>query len=179
MIGDLAAGVRLLVGLRSYLRQPIDPAAARRVLAARLDGRTADFLALARRIYARARSPYRRLLAHAGCEYGDLERLGRVDGVEGTLRRLHDAGVYVSSDELKGRCPIRRGADRRGLLPRLRGRHVSGDGGPRRWALDQGQLVVPGGGSLAKVLEFSPSGAGGDPWNPTGRPGRSHSTEEE
>ena len=34
----------------------------------------------------------------------------RKDGVETTLGKLYDAGVYVTGDEFKGRKPIRRGA---------------------------------------------------------------------
>jgi hypothetical protein len=34
----------------------------------------------------------------------------RADGVEGALRTLLRAGVYLTVDELKGRCPIVRGS---------------------------------------------------------------------
>ncbi len=43
-----------------------------------------------------------------GIELGDVARLLRESGVEGTLERLHDEGVYVSLDEFKGRRPIER-----------------------------------------------------------------------
>src|SRR5258706_5815043 len=109
-LGDVSVGLRLLRGLRPYLRQPITPDEARRTLAARLAGRGAAFLALARRIYRRPESVYRRLLVQAGCEYGDLERMVQADGVEGALTTLYRAGVYATTDEIKGRHPVRRGS---------------------------------------------------------------------
>jgi hypothetical protein len=84
---------------------------ARRELARRLETRGATLLDLVRRsIYARPESPYARLLHHAGCEYGDLARLVRADGVEGALHALLAAGVYLTVDELGGRRPVRRGS---------------------------------------------------------------------
>ncbi len=63
-----------------------------------------------RAVYQRPESPYARLVHYAGCEYGDLERLVRTDGVEGALQALLAAGVYLTVEELKGRRPVRRGA---------------------------------------------------------------------
>jgi hypothetical protein len=59
--------------------------------------------------YERDDSPYRRLLAFAGCEYGDLEALVGREGVEGALRALLRHGVYLTVDEFKGRRPVQRG----------------------------------------------------------------------
>jgi hypothetical protein len=78
----------------------------RRLLNAREEG----FLATVRGIYARPASPYARLLAHAGIEEGDVAALVHEQGLEGALGRLHDAGVYTTSAELKGDEPIRRGS---------------------------------------------------------------------
>ena len=97
-------GGRLVGGLRRYLRNPLTLAEARATLRCRLERREADFLALARdAVFANPRSPYRALLRLAGCEYGDLERLVRRDGVEGALRALLRQGVYLTVDEFKGR----------------------------------------------------------------------------
>jgi hypothetical protein len=63
-----------------------------------------------RAIFANPVSPYRALLRSAGCEPGDVRRLVEEAGVEGTLERLRDAGVYVTFDEFKGRAPVRRGS---------------------------------------------------------------------
>jgi hypothetical protein len=111
VLGDLRAGARLLARLPGFLRHPVGLDEARRELARRLDARGAIFLDVTRRaIYSRGESPYGRLLRHAGCEYGDLERLVRGDGVEGALRALLAAGVYLTGDELRGRQSVRRGA---------------------------------------------------------------------
>jgi hypothetical protein len=81
------------------------------VVRARLARRDAVFLAVARDlIYAHLASPYRRLLALAGCEYGDLERMVAHEGVEETLQTLFRCGVYLRVEEYKGRRPTVRGS---------------------------------------------------------------------
>ena len=108
---DIAAGVRFLGRLPSFLRHPIGSAEARAIVRRRLERREADFLAVAERlIYGYDGSPYRRLLRLAGCEYGDLERLVDREGVEGTLRNLYRQGVYLTVDEFKSRRPAVRGS---------------------------------------------------------------------
>src|SRR5437867_29401 len=107
---DLLAGGRFLSKLPSFLRHPMGLEEARTTLRRRLEHRETDFLALARfAIYDNPRSPYRELLALAGCEPEDLERLVRRDGVESALVELYRRGVYLSVDEFKGRSPIVRG----------------------------------------------------------------------
>jgi hypothetical protein len=102
---------RLLLRLPGWLRRPIDSATAHDIVRARLACREADFLALARRlIYPSARSPYRRLLQLAGCEYGDLERLVHREGLESALATLFAHGVFLTVDEFKGRRPAVRGS---------------------------------------------------------------------
>jgi hypothetical protein len=72
--------------------------------------REARFLAIAEhRVYARRSSPYRRLLEHAGCGFADLRDLTRRHGLEGALRRLAEAGVYLRAAELKGKEDVVRG----------------------------------------------------------------------
>jgi hypothetical protein len=108
---DAVAALRLLTWAPRHLRDPISQARAMAALRGRRERREADFLALVRRgVYQNPPSPYRALLAHAGCELGDLTRLVRADGVEGALRALLRAGVYLTVDELQGRRPIVRGA---------------------------------------------------------------------
>lgn len=103
-------GLRLLCRLPGYLRHPLTIAEAQAILRQRLERREDDFLDLAQRtIFANRESPYYSLLSHAGCEYGDLERQVRQDGLEGTLRVLFRAGVYLTLDEYKGHRPVVRG----------------------------------------------------------------------
>ena len=108
---DLAAGARFAWGVARFLRAPLGAADARAALRRRLAERDATFVDVVRRgVYANPRSPYARLLAHAGCEIGDLERLVRERGVEGTLHHLYRAGVYLTVDEFKARRPVERGS---------------------------------------------------------------------
>jgi hypothetical protein len=110
-LGNLVASARLLLELPSFVRQPVGLEEARTVLRRRLATRPADLLAVARRAaYDRPGSVYQRLLAAAGCEYGDLERLVRSEGVEGALEQLLRNGVYLTVDEFKGRRPVVRGS---------------------------------------------------------------------
>ena len=68
-------------------------------------------------VYARAESPYRALLAAAGCELGDAAGLLRTEGLEGALAQLFRAGVYLTVDEFRGRRPVVRGSFRRAVAP--------------------------------------------------------------
>lgn len=105
-VDDVRIGARLLRRLPGFLRRPVTPAEAQSDLRLRLERREADFLTVAREmIYGNVRSPYRQLLRHAGCEYGDLAQLATKDGCEA----LYRGGVYLSVDEFKGRRPIVRG----------------------------------------------------------------------
>jgi hypothetical protein len=107
--GDVLAGLGLVAGLPRFLRRRID-LDGRADVTRLLETRQAALLGLLRRILAAPAShPVRRLLAVAGCQYGDVERLVRRDGVEGTLLALHEAGVYLTVDEFKGRAPAVRG----------------------------------------------------------------------
>ena len=108
---DLETGVRFCLALPGFLRRPVRAEEARAVLETRLAGRREDFLALVERtVFAERRSPYHRLLRHAGCEAGDLRTLVARDGVEGALHALYRAGVYLTVEEFKGREPVQRGS---------------------------------------------------------------------
>ena len=107
MIAEVKSIVRYLSALPSYLRRPITLEDARRRLSEQMARRDAAFLGIVQRgIFDNPGSPYRRLLQHAGVEYGDIVRQVGRDGVEDTLAALHDAGVFVTIDEFKGRRPI-------------------------------------------------------------------------
>jgi hypothetical protein len=147
-LGRLGQLVELGLGLPRFLREPVTVESATEQLRRGLDARPTRFLDIARRlIYGHAASPYRALLRWAGCDYADLEASVARDGIEPTLRRLREAGVYVELAELKGRKPI----ERPGLClapsatdfdnPQVGGRGVSGTtstsrGGTARIAYD-------------------------------------------
>jgi hypothetical protein len=110
---DLAMALRLGRDLPAFLQRPLTVDALRRRVQRHLRDREHRFLTLIdRAVYAFPRSPYRRLLVHAGCERGDVHALVAREGVEGALQILAGRGVYVSFDELKGRRPAVRGSAR-------------------------------------------------------------------
>jgi hypothetical protein len=109
VLGKLAANARYAFGLRGFLRHSIDLEEARSLLQSYLAQREASFLrVLERGVYAQRNSPYRWLLQQAGIDFEDVRQLVAQTGVEGTLERLYDAGVYVTLEEFKGRQPLRR-----------------------------------------------------------------------
>jgi hypothetical protein len=106
------AYARFLTGYALAVRKfmssgPITLDQARALIATEMAGREKTFLSILEKyVYAVSDSPYRRLLDHAGIAFSDVERLVSQVGLEGTLERLYDAGVYVTQDEFKGRKPI-------------------------------------------------------------------------
>ena len=107
---DMATGVRFLTRLPSFLRNTMDLAEARALVASRLEHRAENFIETLRLIFSqRPDSPYAELLRHAGCEAGDVDQLVRSVGVEGALHALYRVGVYLTIDEFKGRRPAVRG----------------------------------------------------------------------
>jgi hypothetical protein len=100
-----------LRGLPAFLRQRVNVDEARATIQRRLAEREQNLLTtLERGVFHNPRSPYRKLLDVAGCTEQDVRRLIRTDGVEGTLRTLREAGVYVSFEEFKGLQPLKRGS---------------------------------------------------------------------
>lgn len=109
MIDDLAMFRRFCAGLPNFFRNTIDLQQARVLLKDQYRVREQSFLAtIAGAVYARSESPYRKLLAWAGAQLGDVQSLVKHDGIESALGRLKDAGVYLTFDEFKGRKPILR-----------------------------------------------------------------------
>ncbi|HVY54434.1 MAG TPA: hypothetical protein VHC46_01630, partial [Thermodesulfobacteriota bacterium] len=109
MLDGIKMAARYAWGLNGYLLHTLTPAECRRMLEDQLRSRERSFLSIAERgIYSNPRSPYLKLLRHAGVEYGDLAALVRESGVEGSLDRLYDAGVHVRLDEFKRRVPVAR-----------------------------------------------------------------------
>ncbi len=110
---DLAMLTRLTRDLRPFVRTPINAETAMEVVRSRLAAREDRFLRMAEQaIFEHPQSPYLQLLREAGCEFGDLKALVTREGVDGTLSRLLDAGVYLSYDEFKGRKEVLRGGRR-------------------------------------------------------------------
>jgi hypothetical protein len=106
------AAARFFLRLPFHLWARVTPREAAASLRSRLGRREALFIEKLRiEVFERRLpSPYRALFQRAGCEYGDLERLVKAEGVEGALRALFREGVYLTVDEFKGRKPIKRGS---------------------------------------------------------------------
>jgi hypothetical protein len=107
MLDGLKMAARYAWGLNCYLRDTLTPAECRRMLEELLESRERSFLSIIERgVYSNPGSPYLKLLRHARVEFGDIAGLVRQYGVEGTLDRLYDLGIYVRLDEFKRRVPI-------------------------------------------------------------------------
>lgn len=97
-------------GLREFYSEPLTVAAAEENVRRALADREERFLDLARRqIYGRPGNPYAELLRHAGCEPGDLARSVHQAGLDATLSRLAQEGVYLTDAEFKGKQDVVRG----------------------------------------------------------------------
>jgi hypothetical protein len=108
---ELRALVELARALPPFFRERITLERAEEEIRKAMESREERFLDLVRaRIYERPGSPYRRLLKIAGCEFGDLQNQVRRYGLEVTLERLAGEGVYLTSEEFKGKKEVvRRG----------------------------------------------------------------------
>jgi hypothetical protein len=101
---------RLALGLRKFLREPINLEQCYEIIKQGLENREHNLLDIAKKaIYDNKNSPYLKLLKLAGCEYGDFERMVRSDGIEPTLHRLRSEGVYISAEEFKCKKEVVRG----------------------------------------------------------------------
>ncbi|MGH2404320.1 MAG: hypothetical protein ACRDGN_07625, partial [bacterium] len=98
---------RFALALRDFLRHPISVEDARAIIRQRVADREANFLRmLERNVFGHPRSPYLPLLKLAGCEIGDIRSMVGSAGLETTLRKLRQAGVYITFEEFKGYQPI-------------------------------------------------------------------------
>ena len=101
---------RFAWGLRKFLKEPITLEQARQIIKNRLKDREINLLSMVKRaIYENEASPYLKLLRLAGCEYGDFEQMVRSDGIEPTLEKLREEGVYLSYEEYKKGKEVVRG----------------------------------------------------------------------
>jgi hypothetical protein len=110
-ISKVSSAIALTAALPAFFRKQITVEQAKEQTRQLLETRIPCFLDLVRdEIYDNPSSPYRRLLAHAGCEFGTLREEMLRHGIEPTLAKLASEGVYVTSDEFKGKTEIVRGS---------------------------------------------------------------------
>ena len=111
-LAELSIFLRYAVTLPIYLLRRMGSEEAERRLRKALADRESSFLRILERgVFGYSKSPYLQLLRWAGIELGDVRELVHREGLEGALRTLYEAGVYVTLDEVKGR----RGIERPGL----------------------------------------------------------------
>ncbi len=111
-LGKIPGRFALIASLRRFLRDRITVEQAREKIKSALERREETFLELARtHIYERPNGPYLRLLELAGCDFSDLRADVRKHGIEKTLERLAENGVYLTADEFKGKKPVVRGRE--------------------------------------------------------------------
>lgn len=117
MLDPILMLARYVGGLRGFLQHPLPAEECRRIVETQLRNREQAFLAILERgVFGNPRSPYRKLLEHAGLGLAEVSRMLARLGVEGALEELLERGVHVGLEELKGRRPILR----RGLELRVR-----------------------------------------------------------
>jgi len=109
---NLGGMVSLAKGLREFFSEQITLAQATEHIKRALANREQSFLDLARtQIFNRPSSPYLKLLRIAGCDFADLQTHVHQHGLEKSLEKLAEEGVYLTSDEFKGKkAVLRQGA---------------------------------------------------------------------
>lgn len=108
MLNEASYYVGMARGWRQYVRAPLEPD-PRSLVRKCLENRESNFLEVMRRVvFANPSNPYHKLFEWAGCTLPDLERAVGSDGLEATLEKLRQAGVYLTHDEFKGRRPVER-----------------------------------------------------------------------
>src|SRR5262245_12073407 len=116
---DLEATWNLVFGVRKFLSDRLTLQQAIDEIQKALETREERFLDLTRtRIYENPGSPYLKLLKFAGCELSDLKACVQRHGVEGALKQLAREGVYLTSDEFKGKQAVVRGTQSFWISPK-------------------------------------------------------------
>lgn len=103
--------IRFLFGLRKFLKSRISPEEAlkkaKNVLRDRVIHRNENFLNLVEKgVYGYSKSPYLNLLQTKKIALSDIWKWVENDGLENTLMRLQDEGVYYTVDEYKGKTDV-------------------------------------------------------------------------
>jgi hypothetical protein len=103
-LGMIGSTLALVAALPRFLRDPITVQRAEEEIKRLLHNRVDRFLELIRtQVYERPGSVCLRLLKHAGCEFSDLQTHVHRHGLEATLGKLAKEGVFLTSDEFKGK----------------------------------------------------------------------------
>jgi hypothetical protein len=94
-------------GLREFLKKPINLEQCRGIVQNGLKNREQNLLDTTKKtVFDNRNNPYLELLKLVGCEYSDFKNMVCSYGIESTLHRLRDAGVYISCEEFKGQKEV-------------------------------------------------------------------------
>jgi hypothetical protein len=107
LISIAKAYINFALGLRSFLDDKITLEYAKSTIANQVMNREENFLSTIKaNIFEYPRSPYLALFKWANITYNDVEKWVRTQGLEPTLEKLYEAGIYVEFEQVKGRKPI-------------------------------------------------------------------------
>lgn len=109
MINAWRTSFGFVTGLNRFLRHRLSPAECRELVRDRLRRRNESFLRLVEgAVFGHESSPYRSLFRLAGIGPEDIHRWVRQDGIEATLDRFYQKGIWVTLEEFKGRRALER-----------------------------------------------------------------------
>lgn len=109
-LGKIGIYWRFAWGLGKFLKEPITLEQSRQIISQRLQNREQNLLTTVKKaIFENTGSPYLPLLRLVGCEYGDFAQMVHSYGIEPTLKKLCQEGVYLTIEEFKGKKAITRG----------------------------------------------------------------------
>lgn len=101
---------RFYLSLKEFLRNIISEEEAKKIITQRLNNREDNFLKLIKNgIFLNKASPYLKLFNFFKISYNDLEKMVAKGGLEFTLNLLKEEGVYLTTEEFKGKKPVKRG----------------------------------------------------------------------
>jgi hypothetical protein len=107
----ISTPLQLPLALEQFFDQKLDPRGASSTIQSALTNREERFLHLVRtQVFEHETSPYLKLFENAGCKLEDLQDLVCAEGLEAALGRLAAEGVYLSTEEFKGKRPVVRGS---------------------------------------------------------------------
>lgn len=109
-LSKVKSTLSLTASLPKFLRERVTVARAKEEIDKALETRDNNFLDLMRTyVYDDPNSPYLKLFKHAGCDFSDFRDYVHRHGLEKALSKLAVEGVYLTSDEFKGKKEIVRG----------------------------------------------------------------------
>ncbi|MFP4014258.1 MAG: hypothetical protein ACLFVQ_09255 [Chitinispirillaceae bacterium] len=105
--------IRFVGGLDKYLRNRLEPQEAisrsRALLKERIARRSENFLNIIQRgVFEYQKSPYLKLIEPKKIAFSDIKKWVESDGIESSLQRLQQEGIYITIDEFKGKTEVKR-----------------------------------------------------------------------